>query len=104
MDCNAAMKTLLTKSGLKSGLLCNNSQASHENVAHQLKDKLGESKEEFERIQDEIKFFQEAVLVQTDPTLCNTSQVPSASASERTGSRSSVEQVSNLVPLSHSAL
>ncbi|XP_022807973.1 TNFAIP3-interacting protein 1-like [Stylophora pistillata] len=41
-------------------------QASHENVVHQLKDKLDESREEMEQLQDEIKLFKDAVFVQRE--------------------------------------
>lgn len=44
-------------------------QASHENVVHQLRDKLGKSKEEMELLMDEIKLCEEAVLVKREEAL-----------------------------------
>lgn len=44
-------------------------QASHENVVHQLRDKLGKSKEEMEQLLDEVKSCEEAVFVEREQAL-----------------------------------
>lgn len=69
-------------------------QASHENVVHQLRDKLGKSKEEMELLMDEIKLCEEAVLVKREHALeIEAGSGPLSGSSRKSARRSFSDEV-----------
>ena len=69
-------------------------QASHENVVHQLRDKLGKSKEEMELLMDEIKLCEEAVLVKREEALeIEAGSGPLSGSSRKSAGRSLSDEV-----------
>lgn len=80
-------------------------QASHENVVHQLRDKLGRSKEEMEQLLDEVKFCEEAVFVEREQLEIKASSGPLSGGSRKSEGKSlSDEEIIAKTPMTQTGV